>query len=1228
MDYQRIKRGNVFENLYKIDEDGREMVDEEGREETHLTQTLRNFSRVDEWIARVNTVASETKRDIDDLKSQIAAMKVEIDEGDFIEDEDDLEVMDNYFRESQDHDDSYLHQDLADKERLREEEISSQQDRGQGGEVDLEEGEDEKGETHFDEVDQVLNPWKTQTRRQRGKKKVGASGNRESRRRRKIPSLPAPSNPLHRRRGALPQQGRQVQGLGNGAGPVPQGTEAHGPLQHKTQEKGCQDGGQAHQDAAADENCREEHRAGPDQVGLGGRPLLPPGGRKQEIQEDGTLRQIEESMKAIKELRKCVENFDRNYIKYCDIMNFINLDLMCQEFDMIEKDLNVKRGREIPQCQGTNHNLSEKSLDMARIPSRCERCGQDFPSKQALQNHKSKEHSSKPPGPPMKAKDKDAKVAKVPPEAKEAVKEAKARQPQTPGSALTMDRWIRGEARATMVGAAMAQARTDTPPRRDTPVADVPGTPEVRTVDLDASVSLLAEGASANEAAASPMLNTVTTLTVFPPVMVATPPAGASSNGSWTLMPARSVEPEPEKKRARAREDDVGGSEKKTDVKRTPEAVRLVERTPRNLGSELERLDDNQAEAQAMIQGENNMEVELGPNTLRGLEQLVNSGEWSQALAGIEEESGASALERSDTYREPRDMMSVSEVDWMLSATFDDIPGAQDQDQAQGQNDALIEAEDNDNAHELLRKKNEEVEELRSRLEEELSMKEENWDKIRTLEEQIAELVRQNSNMRQSMEAITDWDSNQGAELAETRVKLQNAETELQMVGTAAKSMKAEVDKMKAEVVARDEKMKLIKKQALKVVEEAKAHAEKMNSQEAQREKDDQQKRAETEKLKALNTRLLAELERQKATVNEIINLKATLAKLSAEMDLEKHKCEKASEVAKKFEEMLTEAQRDRDEKEKRIKDLEHRNKDLAQNQPCGRQECDYSCGRNHHCGVGRQRNRGQRVRARGVSLGDIPTTANLADQAGVQVEDMQEVVDEVQYQQDQGAARFPPRSQQKKPWKVVLCPDYHYNKVCARGDSCRNAHELQGANDVARSRPRPSSMPPPGPPGQGSARPQGAGRGKKKFTIPAYNPEHPHHAMWARNVASSSRPLMRPAENSNGQGNGAALVQPQQPQVQPRVPQPQPQPPQQRPRSYSEAASGMARQTVREAMEQQASVNAHLSDMEDPAWTAALEAARGAFRGQPSQGSLNSGEAARSASIGDLTSASRRSGQ
>ena len=464
--------------------------------------------------------------------------------------------------------------------------------------------------------------------------------------------------------------------------------------------------------------------------------------------------------------------------------------------------------------------VSENCLDM-KIPSKCERCGLECPSKQALAKHKQEEHAKKPPGPAtpgFKAKEKEIKVLK------EAAKEVKMKQPQTPGSALTMAKWIRRETRSTMVGAAIAESAaaseaSSAAARQATPREQAPGTPELRTVDLDleASVSLLS-----NEPTASPMLNTVTTVTMFPP--------GVSSE-EWNQV--RQVEPEPEKpehKRSRARYDDEDEeeSEKKVDSRRTPEAVRMAARTPRNLDNELERM------------AEEGMEVELGPSTLTNLFMEVDTEEWARTVAQADAAAAAVArpvvpqpmhqvpvvpqpgvpilptlqprqqgpvvpqpgLERAPRGTETRDMLSRSEVEWINSADFSAIP---DPPAGDRRDERLVQmAEDRDAGYEVIRLKNEQVEELRRKLDEALSLKEEYWEKVGELEGQVEGLVRENNNMRQSMEAIADWENNQEGELAAARVKVNKAKAESEKLSEHAKALQAEVVRLTAAVEAKE----------------------------------------------------------------------------------------------------------------------------------------------------------------------------------------------------------------------------------------------------------------------------------------------------------------------------------------------------------------------------------------------------------------------------------------
>ena len=986
-------------------------------------------------------------------------------------------------------------------------------------------------------------------------------------------------------------------------------------------------------------------------------------------------------------------NYENDFID-CDLNVNFNPHNSNFNFNDYDKECETEKD-EMMMNIGFMCEVSEESLDpMAKIPSKCERCGLECPSMKALAKHKQEEHSKRPPGPATPAlKAKDVKTPKVKTaDVKEGdVKEAKARQPQTPGSSLTMARWIRGETRSNMVGAAIAESRETTHqgPKQDTPRETGPETPEVRTVDLDASISLL----STVRPTESPAQKTLT-VTMFPPL-----PLPGDSN--WPA--GRQVEPEPEKseKRSRARYDGEpeGDSEKKVDSRRTPEAVRMAVRTPRNLDNELARMADE------------GMEMELGPSTLTNLFVDVDPREWENAVAstGGQEQGATAGLHQVPVVpavpqplqqitappgqllhlgqqgppqipilpslqprqpqpqpqpqlqpqaqgqgqgeRKGRDLMSVSELEWVYSGDFDDIPEPQDHDQEQDLRDERLNqlAEDRDAGYEVIRAKNEAIEKLTSKLEDAMSLKEEYWDKIGELEGQVENLVKENSNMRQSLEAISDWDANQEGQLAEARVRVNTARDEAEKLTNHANSLQAEVVRLTALVEAKNMKMEVVKDQAIKMVDQAKAHVDTVN---AKAEMERQRDNAEIQRRKAELRKLEAEARQLQEAQLEASRLQAEITRLTAEKDLEKHKRERSDETAKKMEDMLAESQRDRADKDTRMRDLENRIRDMSHKLPCSRPACDHSCGREHHCNSGRSRQRGPRNRSRGSS---VPTVNNLATEAGVQVEDMQELVDEVQVQQQPRQVRVPhPRQQQQaKPWKVIPCPDYHYKKVCVRGLLCKNAHELMGADEVARGRQRPSSLPP----ASGLQRPQSQGRGagKKKYTDPVYNPEHPHYNQWVQGVrASSQASLSQASGNGSGQMNGVAPVRTQQPQqqmqpqqgqaqqVQPQLQQdqaqalpqsqPQPQPQSQvqdmRPRSYSEATavstsassgSVMARQTIQAAMTQQASTRAHLEEMEDPRWRAALEAARGSIRLPPSLTST------KSSSTGDLSF--RRSG-
>ena len=59
---------------------------------------------------------------------------------------------------------------------------------------------------------------------------------------------------------------------------------------------------------------------------------------------------------------------------------------------------------------------------------------------------------------------------------------------------------------------------------------------------------------------------------------------------------------------------------------------------------------------------------------------------------------------------------------------------------------------------------------------------------------------------------------------------------------------------------------------------------------------------------------------------------------------------EKADEMLKKLEDNVRDTKEDRAQKERKNNKLETRIKNMARQLPCSRNDCDYSCGRDHHC--------------------------------------------------------------------------------------------------------------------------------------------------------------------------------------------------------------------------------------------------------------------------------------
>ena len=363
------------------------------------------------------------------------------------------------------------------------------------------------------------------------------------------------------------------------------------------------------------------------------------------------------------------------------------------------------------------------------------------------------------------------------------------------------------------------------------------------------------------------------------------------------------------------------------------------------------------------------------------------------------------------------------------------------------------------------------------------------------------------------------------------------------------------------------------------------------------------------------------------------------------ERDLEKLKATKAEEMLKKYEEIVKEAQEERGRKEFRIGALEHSNKILSRSQPCDKQPgtCDYTCGRDHHCGTPTIKTRRRsRSRSNANPQGeDTPTVANMATAAGVPLNKMQQVVNnqaqvqaQVQAQAAAQPARLPPPRPNVQFRAVGLCRNYHYHKLCLHGDDCKFAHQLvaanamKGATGVGEGGARALSQalnkiqrqPPPPQQPQPKPRSRSASNNRKRFHTPAYHPEHPDYEMIMAMANANSEAnsgagasasvsasagtgasasgrndaargaygqMAKPAGNVMEQsGNGASSV----PAFQPQVLKPQLT---LRPRAASTSVASEvleARKTVHSNMTQQASNQARMKAMKDTAWKESLD--------------------------------------
>ena len=834
----------------------------------------------------------------------------------------------------------------------------------------------------------------------------------------------------------------------------------------------------------------------------------------------------------------------------------------------------------------------------------------------------------------------------------------------TTGSVEVMNRWMSGSSRSTAIATALANSasenKSETGQEIELEVIPIP--------TLEESVNLLAttQGDSGlsdsainvrTPAAPGPR---VSTLRLWPPEMEAIPVLEVG--GEYILRQSMTGESQEEPRGEREKgkreleryEDDVRSRNgKKFDEKSTPEEIRNDESSrslyPRNLSRDLESQD--------VLDTQEVMEVEYGGDTdpfdIEGhnVNLVSNSANTSEAPTIAVTEGNQEELSIAER------LMSTSERDWMNSATFSTIPPSPEHGETTTDNPNSY----GDDIDDLLYFKNARIDELTVKLEEALSNNQDHSEVVGSLENKVADLEAGVAHYRGMVEQVNANAASSCSKLQDDVDKLKR-ETELkndmlEIKKAEMASMTAEVERLKRELEEKTvltdtaamevesvkaesmEAMRKIQIEVKRIENEANSDKEKAEKKEAdliaQINKLQGERRAEQMRMEAINKKTLHELKtvqderrQQQAKFDEVTQVRAALVKAQTERDralgerdLEKLKATKAEDSLRKYEEIMKEAQEERGRKDFRIGALEHSNKILSRSQPCERQPgtCDFTCGRDHHCGTPTIRTR-RRSRSRGGAGNptnnpqpdETPTVANMATAAGVPVNKMQQVVNDqaqVQAQASAQAARLPPRPTVQ--FKAVgLCRNYHYHKLCLHGDDCKFAHQLvaanamKGATGVGEGGARALSQalnkiqrqppPPQQPQPQAKPRSRSASNDRKKFHVPAYHPEHPDYDMImamsnANNVNGAAANVVnnpRPAGNVREQSStGAGSV----PAIQPQVFKPQLQ----RPRAASTSVASEvleARKTVHSNMTQQASNQARMKAMKDTAWKESMD--------------------------------------
>ena len=887
------------------------------------------------------------------------------------------------------------------------------------------------------------------------------------------------------------------------------------------------------------------------------------------------------------------EFWDKKPLKLCDFIDFIDFKCKLSTRDNEEGSKGAEE-RNKPESTKEIEIFSDtfRHKKMVPKPSKCAACCMDFASVAELKSHNSEVHKKKlevKKSLPAKLKLKEAaackSLVKTPlPMRKKGV--------ASPGSPTIMGDWLERKTKSNRVGELMAAGRRGTGPKMSATIprsTSNPGpmgdegeeillretrsSPSTRNELLNSSVNLLEGVTTGSEA--EPTLNQGVqarrTLTMFPPGFKERidtidqrwdAAVGRTDSPAIKTTQGNMLDPEEEKSKERESE-----KEKKRD------------RDEEEMLGEEKRKDDRDTPPEVRLQ-ENlaKMNLATGRNLAASLDEVART-----------EEAGGEVGKET---MEVANMIATEE--WELGAA--NMAANMEQGENNGVNVERQEAQ----------------------------VPSGNKIDFSTLtEEDINKLWEEGGagNLLSPPNA-----EEQGNLIDELYSQIESASEESRATATKLQEVLCEKDQLWMVVGELEDKLTIANNTLARAKQDTAALSSKhvrqieMVTQQVQTERE--RESAEVVKLRMEIKHFEAKLRREsnevKAIKTQNNDAKIEITRLVGELRTEKLKCGEGAKMLARLESVARDAQAVKVDTEKKVTDLEHKLKQVQMNQPCKIRNCEGDCGTsNHHCGERRGRSflRNDTAIPR---FGSVPTVNNLATEANLTEEQMNDVIHMArptgQFRRENvrggsnrswtnrgrsvdgrgrsvdGRGRSSGPKKPPRGYVVEKCRWFYNPNIlyCPWGNDCWNSHSMQSAQASRGDQGWRNDRPPPQEDGWRNDRPSSHEAGLPSIT-PAYHPNHPlYNAQPAIPVPAAA--AQTPASgNEQGQSRGAASVQINRP--------PTPPP---RSHSYSSATrqeesvslEEAARRRVQETLNQRRSDRAHVQAMEDPGWTNLIAAA------------------------------------